>query len=419
MNHEESSSFIMLCWSCVINLRQKQRANNDDSVLQVQHFKMDLMPRSYNSSALIRIICLLVAILAIWTSDTNVDILKTLPSLAKDKTILVTGANSGLGLATVKLLAQAGTCHKIILACRHNLKCQQAQIQVQDELPEMSDTQIVTVRLDLANQTSIQEGALAIQDILLRPNDNGNQMTKVPSLDVLINNAGVMGAWTSKEYVEGVETHMSINHLSHVLLTHCLWKNLLASSRMPRIVHISSLTAMASWRDVTFGWYNESIQAKDRAGAIDHPIFNTIKAIQYYAQSKRANLMFAAELHQRYNDQISSTASHPGYTRSNLMMAWQFEIFPSAFKKFVQNNRILSMSTKDGAKTQIMAALSPAVTSGSLVVPRFWVLGRPMVSTSLYTGFSTHFWPFSRSESSRLWEESMNALNISEFGKLE
>lgn len=239
-------------------------------------------------------------------------------------------------------------------------------------------------------------------------------------LDILINNAGVAFAWSTKEFVQGVETHLAVNHLGHVLLTHCLWNNLLASKHGARVVHVSSMGAFISWNDVTKGWYNKD------PNPMGWKLRHMISSFLFYCQSKRANLMVAWELHERfynaekhYKGSISSVASHPGYTRSDIMLKWKLPWAAAFIKDFIHTNHFLSMSNEEGARTQISAALAPkeVVPSGSLVGPKFWMFGRPVLVGKLMTRFSSHFRPFSKQESSRLWDESMKALGITEFGK--
>ena len=365
-------------------------------------------------------VAFLATILSILTSgELSVGTEENLRSLAKDKTILITGANSGLGLATARLLAKTGSPKKIILACRNTSKCNGAINQLQQELPESAATQIWAIKLDLANRTSITDGAMSLQTIL----ESSNSSKVAPALDILINNAGVAFCWSSKEFIQGIEMHLSINHLGHVLFTHLVWKNLLESSYGGRIVTVSSLGALWSWRDMTSSWYHNNDRAprKNTGG-----FFDMIDSILCYFHSKRANLSFAWELHQRHYSSgdsirsITSVASHPGYTRSDIMLKWRLPLVPDFVKEFLKYNRVFSMSTEEGAQTQLWAALAAnQVPSGSLVGPKFWLFGKPVLVGSLLSRFCTHFFPFSKEESAKLWDQSLRELGISEFGVLE
>lgn len=381
------------------------------AALELEWIKRQTAPRNHLGSVRSLVICVVVVLIAValpllLSSDVDLGN-EELSRLATDRSILVTGANSGLGLATVKLLGRLGTAKSVLLACRNAAKCEEARHEVQKELPESARTQVLTVPLDLADRLSITESSLVVKEYL--------SVDGIAPLDILINNAGVAFAWSSKEFIDGVELHMGINHLGHVYLTHLLWPNLLASSYGARIVHVSSFGALVSWRDSSSGWYEEA-NPRDGMGKV----LNTVESMSCYFQSKRANLMQTWELHRRYSSTcgISSVASHPGYTRSEIVLKFQLALCPEWFKKWLHSNRLMSMSTEEGARTQLIAALAPKVPSGSYVVPKYWTTGRPTLIQSLMTQFSSHFWTFSETESAKLWDESMRALSVSDFGEV-
>lgn len=317
--------------------------------------------------------------------------------------IVVTGANVGLGFATVEHLLRAGTANLVVMACRDTTKCDLARDQLLSQHSTISanNTKLLTVALDLSQRDSIEKGAHAIQQIL---NDTTNQ-TK--PLHVLINNAGVAGAWKSRSFIDDVEAHILVNHIGHALLTHFLWPNLLAGTA--RIVHVSSVAALIPV-DVNAGWY-----PKDYHREWWNP--HALDAIAYYARSKIANLCFASELHQRYAPQMSSVASHPGYTRTHMMLSG-FNFAPNFVKQFLHVNRIMSMSPSDGALTQLYGALHPLVRSGTWVGPTLGLVGKPVVIGNLNDTMSWHDWLFSRETSSELWNKTLMALKVSEFGAL-
>ncbi|CAJ1958978.1 unnamed protein product [Cylindrotheca closterium] len=373
------------------------------------------------------VICIAVALCAIAFSiatsgGIEYALDKELPTWSRDKAVLITGANAGLGLATALRIARAGTANTIILACRNPSKCQVAMQDAVSILPEGATTRVLTVELDLSKRDSVMKGAHAIQEAL--SDQETADQDVVPDLDVLINNAGVAFAWNSKEFVEGVETHMAINHLSHFLLTHRLLPNLLAAAGKrtganmspPRVVHVSSLTAIGSWRDVSLGWKNPN--PRKAMGRW----FNFFDCIRYYSQSKRANLMQTWELHKRYEGAgIISVAAHPGYTRSEIFRKVQMPLSSGWIKELATKNPYLSMSTDDGATMQLMAAFAPPdiVPSGSHVVPKYWTTGTPVLIPRLLSGFSLHYNSFSEKDTANLWDASMKELGIEEFGKLE
>lgn len=337
-----------------------------------------------------------------------------IPSLSSGMTAVVTGANSGLGYATVQHLVQAGTAEVVIMACRSIDRCEKAREEILST-SNASKTRVVPVQLDLASRESIVAAADRIQKLVLFEHEEG---AAPEPIHALINNAGVMGAWKSREYIENenVETHVWVNHVGHALLTHLLWPNLVAGSA--RIVSISSIAALIPF-DASEGWFppiEEKDEHPDEAAWGKH-VYDTFDGIKYYAKSKRANLKFATELHDRYYPLISSIGSHPGYTRTNLVAKWKFPMAPTVFKKILQTNRLGSMDSKEGSLTQLRAALDrEGVSSGSYVGPTLFMIGKPVVVGNL-TNSIRHHWPFSRDQSQALWDQTLSVLGISEFGK--
>jgi NAD(P)-dependent dehydrogenase (short-subunit alcohol dehydrogenase family) len=333
-------------------------------------------------------------------------------SLSSGMTIVVTGANSGLGYATVDHLVQAGTAEVVIMACRSMERCERAREEILST-SNASKTRVVPIPLDLASRESIVAATDRIQKLVLFEREEG---VAPEPIHALINNAGVMGAWKSREYIENVETHVWVNHVGHALLTHLLWPNLVAGSA--RIVSISSAAALTPF-DASEGWFppiEEKDEQPDEVAWWKH-VYDTFDGIRYYAISKRANLKFATELHDRYYPLVSSVGSHPGYSRTELIARWNFPLIPEVFKKLLQTNRLGSMDPKEGSLTQLRAALDrEGVPSGSYVGPTLLTIGKPVVVGNLADSVR-HHWPFSRDQSQALWDKTLSVLGISEFGK--
>lgn len=188
------------------------------------------------------------------------------------RTVIVTGANSGLGKATAAALAAAGA--QVVLACRNVAKGEAAA--------ESMTGKVEVRRLDLADLTSVREFADAVS-----------------SVDVLVNNAGVM-AIPYAQTADGFEMQFGTNHLGHFALTGLL---------LPRITQRVLTVASPA----------------HRFGNIDLDDLNWQRR-QYgpwkaYAQSKLANLQFTLELHRRLTERgssVRSVAAHPGYSHTEL-----------------------------------------------------------------------------------------------------
>jgi NAD(P)-dependent dehydrogenase (short-subunit alcohol dehydrogenase family) len=189
-------------------------------------------------------------------------------------TVIVTGANSGIGRTAASALAGAGA--RVVLAVRTPEKGERAAA----EMPGETEVR----RLDLASLDSVREFAAGW--------DGGE-------IDVLINNAGVMVPPLTRT-AEGFELQFGTNHLGHFALT-----NLLLDQVTGRVVTVAS--------------------GAHRMGRIDFDDLNwerrSYRAWPAYGQSKLANLLFTAELQRRLEDAGSSviaTAAHPGYAATNL-----------------------------------------------------------------------------------------------------
>src|ERR1700750_1777813 len=200
------------------------------------------------------------------------------------RTAVVTGANSGLGLATARELARAGA--GVVLACRSEEKGRGAVDSILRAVPG-ADVSLGT--LDLADLDSVPAFARA----------------RGGAVDLLINNAGIMAA-PSGQTRQGFESQFGTNHLGHFALTGLLLPSLLKSAA-PRVVTVSS--TMHRGGKMHFDDLNGE-RKYSRWGA--------------YSQSKLATLMFCFELQRRATEAGSallSLAAHPGYAATNLQFA--------------------------------------------------------------------------------------------------
>jgi NAD(P)-dependent dehydrogenase (short-subunit alcohol dehydrogenase family) len=223
-------------------------------------------------------------------------------------TVVITGANSGIGRAAASALAGAGA--GVVLAVRSAEKGRAAAAAMP------GDTDVRT--LDLASLASIHEFAAAWEG----------------PIDVLINNAGVMVPPLSRT-AEGFELQFGTNHLGHFALT-----NLLLDHVVERVVTVSSNGHRFVELDFDdLGWEHKSY-----------------RAWRAYGQSKLANLLFTAELQRRLEEAGSSviaTAAHPGYASTNLQFhsGHRFgDLLGSV------GNRLLAQSEEDGALPTLYAA---------------------------------------------------------------
>jgi NAD(P)-dependent dehydrogenase (short-subunit alcohol dehydrogenase family) len=248
------------------------------------------------------------------------------------RTAIVTGANSGLGLVTARELARAGA--SVVMACRNLEKGHAAVDEVRAAVP---DAQVQLDELDLASLASVR----AFADRFKAPHDG---------LDLLINNAGVMGS-PRRRTADGFELQFGTNHLGHFALTSALLETM-EGREDARVVTLSS-TAHKMGR-INFDNLNG-----------DRHYFRW----NAYGQSKLANLLFALELDRRLRaagSAVKSLAAHPGYAATNLQSAG-----PPMFDRLVMvaSNALIAQSDEMGALPILYAATQPGLEGGTYVGP--------------------------------------------------
>jgi NAD(P)-dependent dehydrogenase (short-subunit alcohol dehydrogenase family) len=224
--------------------------------------------------------------------------------------VIVTGANSGIGRGAARALAGAGA--RVVLAVRDVDKGRAAA----EAIPGNTEVR----RLDLASLASVREFAAAWEG----------------EIDLLINNAGVMVPPLTRT-VEGFELQFGTNHLGHFALT-----NLLLGRVTGRVVTVSS--------------------TGHRVGSIDFDDLNwerkPYKAWRAYGQSKLANLLFTAELQRRLTatgSEVLANAAHPGYAATNLQFHSGRRVLDLVS---IVGNRLLAQDENGGALPTLYAAIA-------------------------------------------------------------
>ena len=236
-----------------------------------------------------------------------------------DRSFVVTGANSGIGLAAARELAASGA--HVTLAVRDTAKGDAAAAGMRGD-PEVR-------ALDLAHLASVRAFAEGLDR----------------NIDVLVNNAGVM-ATPHRRTADGFELQLGTNHLGHFALT-----GLLLPRIQDRVVTISSgghPIGRIKFDDL------QSERSYHRWAA--------------YGQSKLANLLFMYELQRRLDaagSPLRSVAAHPGYAATNL----QFHTESIQDRIMALGNRIFAQSDEQGAWPTLYAATTPDLPGGSYVGP--------------------------------------------------
>jgi retinol dehydrogenase-12 len=243
---------------------------------------------------------------------------ESLESMA-GQNVLITGANTGIGLPTASALADLGA--RVFIACRNVAQAQAAA----DNVRRRSGARLEVLTLDLASFESVRACAAGFASL------------GIP-LHVLINNAGVAGKRALTP--SGFELAFGVNHLGHFLLTQLLLPQLRAAARA-RVVTVSS---KAHYDARGIDW--NAVTKKTRS----------ITGLAEYCTSKLANVLFSAELARRVaGGGITTYALHPGVIASD---AWRH--MPQPIRWLYTRGML---TTIEGAQTTIYCASSPEVVN--------------------------------------------------------
>jgi NAD(P)-dependent dehydrogenase (short-subunit alcohol dehydrogenase family) len=245
------------------------------------------------------------------------------------RTVVVTGANSGLGYETAAGLAGRGAL--VVLACRDAGKTADAASRITAQTPA---AKLDTLTLDLASLESVRAAA-------------GELRSRYPRLDLLINNAGVMMPPLGRT-AEGFELQLGTNHLGHFALTGLLLPSMLEVTGS-RVVTVSSNGHKVGRIDFS------DLQWQQRR----------YRRINAYGQSKLANLLFTYELQRRLAAASAPTialAAHPG--TSDTALVRHLPVWQQVGSRLAPNH-----DAAGGALATLRAATDPAATGGQYYGP--------------------------------------------------
>jgi NAD(P)-dependent dehydrogenase (short-subunit alcohol dehydrogenase family) len=289
------------------------------------------------------------------------------------RTVVVTGANGGLGLETARSLAAAGA--HVVMAVRNQDKAAEAVAGIRRDVPDAS---LELVPLDLGSQASVRDAAGRIRAAHER-------------IDILVNNAGIMGI-PERRTVDGFELQLGVNHLGHFALTALLMPALLRADAARIVTVTSTAHHMGRAVDPT----NPNLEGK----------YGPWRA---YGQAKLANFHFGIGLQRRLEAAGAPAASliaHPGLSNTDLQAVSVGETGGGRSQRFF--HRLAGrtgMPPEAGALPQLRAATDPQAKGGEFYAPRFVNNGPPVRRPILRRiGLGTAI--------ARLWEVSEAATGL-------
>ncbi|MBO0810627.1 MAG: SDR family NAD(P)-dependent oxidoreductase [Microlunatus sp.] len=296
------------------------------------------------------------------------------------RTVIITGANSGLGFETARVFARRNA--EVVLACRDLGKAGLAADRIRAESPTAS---VRTLELDLASQASVRRAAAQVNQ------DH-------PKVDLLINNAGAV--FSHHQLTEdGLEKTLATNHLGPFAFTGLILERLLAVAGS-RVVTVSSNGH--KFATMQFDDLQSANGSRGRIGAW--------AGQRAYFQAKLANLLFSYELQRRLVAAGAATiavAAHPGNART----AFGGDQLPIRIFTSARLRRLTSWLLQDAepaALPTLRAAVDPAATGGEYYGPdgrNEWI-GHPVQVRSAPASYDTD-------AQRRLWELSIELTQVS------
>lgn len=249
--------------------------------------------------------------------------------------VVITGANSGLGLGLTERLAAAGA--EVVMAVRNREKGERAADGVRGRNP---DARLRLLDCDLADLGSVRAAAQLLLD-------------EERAVDILINNAGIMAVPERRETADGFELQFGSNHLGPFALTGLLMPALQRADA-PRVVSTSSIVArLGRWQ-----WSNLNAERRYSAWGA-------------YALSKLANLAFARELQRRsdlHGWGLTSVAAHPGGTSTNLQITGPRDGKPVGTGMKRRMDAVMQ-TVAEGIRPALVAAAHPHAEPGGYYGP--------------------------------------------------
>ena len=248
------------------------------------------------------------------------------------RTVIITGANTGIGKETASVLADRGA--RVILACRNMEAATAAADSIRKAIGRSA--QLVTMKLDLSDLQSVRSFAKSF-------------LEQEQQLDILINNAGVM--WCPNSCTaQGFDTQYGVNHLGHFLLTNLLLPLMKRTGTRDAPSRIISVSSLAHRR-------GRAVFKLEKQEDAHYNSWST------YSNSKLMNILFTRELTHRLRessvDNVVSTCLHPGAIATDLQRHALARVGQTLSQVLLPVNHFVMKTPVQGAQTTIHLALKP------------------------------------------------------------
>ncbi|HEX2940743.1 MAG TPA: SDR family oxidoreductase [Rhodopila sp.] len=254
------------------------------------------------------------------------------------KTAIVTGATSGIGYEAALGLASLGA--RTVIAARNPAKAREVVARIEREVPGAA---VRFENLDLTALDSVARFAAAVAEAH-------------PVIDILVNNAAVMGLPTRQSTQDGFEQQIGVNYLAHFALTARLLPALCAAPGGGRVVNLASLAHRSATLNL------DDFQSERSYGPM-----------RAYGRSKLAMLVFALELQRRADANgwtIRSMAAHPGWARTSIIPNGMGR---GPLQRLIELGfNLMAQPARDGALPLLFAATAPNASGGAYYGPTGW-----------------------------------------------
>ncbi|TVY27548.1 putative oxidoreductase [Lachnellula hyalina] len=281
----------------------------------------------------------------------------------RGKTILVTGVNrGGIGYTTAEAFASQSPAH-IIIAGRNESKLKESISALHAQFPSVDYRPL---KVDFSSQKSVRAAAAEVIS-----------SSDVPSIDIIVNNAGIMHLPERTLSEDDIEMHFATNHIGHFLLT-CLLVPKLLKAKGARVVNVSSASLMLAqgirWSDIHFSKPNKDLPLEEQPlyeihrawGATGDLEEKSYLPLEGYNQSKIANVLFAIATTKRLHGHgVLSLAVHPGVIQTELTRNMGTETL-NALDDLMKTGLYQFRTTGAGAATSLVAALDPKLGAGEV-----------------------------------------------------